>query len=84
MASFPMSVANSFCDQPWPKYLASKTVLIYRPHPVQWPLLKDVTRKLKVHRGTTQLKQFIIIFHGPFYRECLLNDYIIYLRTYEK
>jgi hypothetical protein len=28
---------------------------------VQWPLLKDVTRELKVHRGTTKLEQFIII-----------------------
>jgi hypothetical protein len=33
---------------------------------VQWPLLKDVTRELKVHRGTTKLEQFIIIFRGPF------------------
>jgi hypothetical protein len=31
---FPMSVANNFCDMPLPKYLDSKTVLIYRPHPV--------------------------------------------------
>ena len=46
--------------------------------------MKDVTRELKVHRGTTQLEQFIIILRGPFGRECLLNDYIIYLRTYEK
>ncbi len=34
MGSFPMSVANSFCDQPLPKYLDSNTVLIYCPHPV--------------------------------------------------
>jgi hypothetical protein len=34
MGSFPMSVANNFCDQPLPKYLDSKTVLIYCPHPV--------------------------------------------------
>ncbi len=34
MGSFPMSVANSFCDLPLPKYLDSKTVLIYCPHPV--------------------------------------------------
>ena len=33
---------------------------------VQWPLLKDVTRELKVHRGTTKLEQLIIIFRGPF------------------
>jgi hypothetical protein len=32
---FPMSVANNFCDMPLPKYLDSKTVLIYRPHPVE-------------------------------------------------
>ena len=34
MGSFPMSVANNFCDEPMPKYLDSKTVLIYCPHPV--------------------------------------------------
>ncbi len=34
MSIFPMSVANNFCDMPLPKYLDSKTVLIYRPHPV--------------------------------------------------
>ncbi len=34
MGSFPMSVVNNFCDQPLPKYLDSKTVLIYCPHPV--------------------------------------------------
>ena len=51
---------------------------------VQWPLLKYVTRELKVCRGTTQLEQFNNYFPRPFYRECLLNDYIIYLRTYEK
>ena len=36
------------------------------PNFVQWPLLKYVTRELKVCRGTTQLEQFIIIFRGPF------------------
>jgi hypothetical protein len=34
MGSFPMSVANNFCDKRLPKYLDSKTVPIYRPHPV--------------------------------------------------
>jgi hypothetical protein len=34
MGSFPMSVARNFCDLPLPKYLDSKTVLIYCPHPV--------------------------------------------------
>ncbi len=34
MSSFPMSVANNFCDLPLSKYLDSKTVLIYCPHPV--------------------------------------------------
>ncbi len=34
MSSFPMSVANNFCDLPLSKYLESKTVLIYCPHPV--------------------------------------------------
>jgi hypothetical protein len=38
MGIFPMSVANNFCDMPLPKYLDSKTVLIYRPHPVQYKL----------------------------------------------
>jgi hypothetical protein len=35
MSSFPMSVANNFCDFPLSKYLDSKTVLIYCPHPVE-------------------------------------------------
>ncbi len=34
MSSFPMSVANNFCDLWLSKYLDSKTVLIYCPHPV--------------------------------------------------
>ncbi len=34
MDSFPMSVANNLCDKLLPKYLDSKTVLIYCPHPV--------------------------------------------------
>ncbi len=34
MSIFPMSVATNFCDMPLPKYSDSKTVLIYRPHPV--------------------------------------------------
>jgi hypothetical protein len=34
MSSFPMSVANNLCDLPLSKYLDSKTVLIYCPHPV--------------------------------------------------
>ncbi len=34
MDSFPMSVANNLCDMLLPKYLDSKTVLIYCPHPV--------------------------------------------------
>jgi hypothetical protein len=29
-----MPVANNFCDLPLSKYLDSKTVLIYCPHPV--------------------------------------------------
>ncbi len=39
MDSFPMSVANNFCDMPLPKYLDSKTAPIYRPHPVY--VIKD-------------------------------------------
>ncbi len=34
MDSFPMSVANNLCGKLLPKYLDSKTVLIYCPHPV--------------------------------------------------
>jgi hypothetical protein len=34
MGSFPVSIANNFCDKLLPKYLVSKTVLIYCPHPV--------------------------------------------------
>jgi hypothetical protein len=34
MDSFPMSVVNNFCDKLLSKYLDSKTVLIYCPHPV--------------------------------------------------
>ncbi len=34
MGSFPMSVANNLCDKLLPKFLDSKTVLIYCPHPV--------------------------------------------------
>jgi hypothetical protein len=37
MDIFPRSVANNFCVMPLPKYLDSKTVLIYRPHPVGVP-----------------------------------------------
>jgi hypothetical protein len=35
MSSFPISVANNFCDLLLSKYLDSKTVLIYCPHPVE-------------------------------------------------
>ncbi len=35
MGSFPMNVAKYFCDYWFCKYLDSKTVLIYCPHPVQ-------------------------------------------------
>ncbi len=34
MGSFLMSAANNFCDKLLSKYLVSKTVLIYCPHPV--------------------------------------------------
>ncbi len=36
MGSFPMNVAKYFCDYPFCKYLDSKTVLIYCPHPVYY------------------------------------------------
>jgi hypothetical protein len=44
MHSFSMRPAKYFCDKPLPKYLDPKTVLIYRPHPVEekaskWRLL---------------------------------------------
>jgi hypothetical protein len=34
MLSFHMRPSKYFYDKPLPKYLDSKTVLIYRPHPV--------------------------------------------------
>ncbi len=53
ISSFAMSVANNFCDTPLPKYLDSKTVLIYRPHPVcatqrEERLLERQERSLKI------------------------------------
>ncbi len=35
MPSFSMRPAKYFYDEPLPKYLDPKTVLIYLPHPVQ-------------------------------------------------
>jgi hypothetical protein len=35
MHSFSMRLAKYFYDKPLPKYLDPKTVLIYRPHPVE-------------------------------------------------
>jgi len=35
MHSFSMRPAKYFYDKPLPKYLDPKTVLIYRPHPVE-------------------------------------------------
>ena len=34
--------------------------------------------------GQSNLSNLIIVFRGPFFRECLLNDYIICLRMCEK
>jgi hypothetical protein len=34
MHSFSMRPSKYFYDEPLPKYLDPKTVLIYRPHPV--------------------------------------------------
>jgi hypothetical protein len=45
MGNFPMCVENSFCDKPLPKYLASKTVLIYCPHPVEGRVRKEIERE---------------------------------------
>ncbi len=39
MGSFLMNVAKNFCDKLLPKYLDSKTVLIYCPHPVNTLLI---------------------------------------------
>ncbi len=50
MSSFPMSVANNFCDLPLSKYLDSKTVLIYCPHPVG-----DSIAKERLHRDRADL-----------------------------
>jgi len=36
MHSFSMRPAKYFYDKPLTKYLDSKTVLIYRPHPVYY------------------------------------------------
>ncbi len=58
--------------------------LEHRANFVQWPLLNYVAREQKVCRGATQLEQFSNYFPRPFLPECLLNDYIVYLRTYEK
>ncbi len=41
MDSFPIRVANNFCDKLLPKYLDSKTVLIYCPHPVYLEITHD-------------------------------------------
>jgi hypothetical protein len=48
MHSFSMRPAKNFYDKPLPKYLDPKTVLIYRPHPVQ-----------KVMQFNIQTKAFI-------------------------
>jgi hypothetical protein len=42
MGSFPMSIANNFCDKLLPKYLVSKTVLIYCPHPVKYNMFLHI------------------------------------------
>ncbi len=38
MHSFSMRPAKYFYDKPLPKHLDPKTVLIYRPHPVYYPM----------------------------------------------
>ena len=47
-------------------------------------LLKMGARALLNIEGQLNLSNSIIIFPRTFNRDCLLNDYIIYLRTYEK
>jgi hypothetical protein len=54
---------------PFTNHKVKKSATVYKLNTanfVQWLLLKDVTRELKVHTGTTKLEQFIIIFCGPF------------------
>ncbi len=69
MGSFPMSVANNFCDQPLPKYLDSKTVLIYCPHPV-YSHYKMIATKIgcfafQEHFGLLKLRFSQLLFY-PF------------------
>jgi hypothetical protein len=40
MHSFPMSAAKHFYDNPLSIYLDPKIVLIYRPHPVSYDLVR--------------------------------------------
>ena len=48
-------------------------------------LIKMGARRALINvEGQPNLSNLVITFRGPFDRECLLNDYIIYLRTYEK
>ena len=47
-------------------------------------LIKMGARALLNVEGQPNLSNLVITVPRTFYRECLLNDYIIYLRTYEK
>ncbi len=51
-----------------PLHCVCRTKILF----VQWPLLKYVTRELKVCRGATQLEQFNNYFPRPFSHECCL------------
>ncbi len=62
MGSFPMSATNNFCDQPLPKYLDSKTVLIYCPHPVHKSYQKHECRNWDWGRAVSFLGIFVLNF----------------------
>ena len=47
-------------------------------------LIKMGARALLNVEGQPNLSNLVITVPRTFYRECLLNDYVIYLRTYEK
>ncbi len=64
MHSFAMRPAKYFYDNPLPKYLDPKTVLIYRPHPVDGLALSVIwlDRPCGNHNGREICKK--IIFHS--------------------
>ncbi len=69
MSSFPMRVANNFCDLPLSKYLDSKTVLIYCPHPVDSRSLFRLPYDLYGHSHGLYYHPYGLYwdFHGLYY-----------------